>query len=954
MIKPSLIVRRRKQRMMPHRIYVRAGFLALAALGGLGLLMGLPVTQAAQTAVALSEGLPQVEELELSLSPEAGGFRPLELWDRTGTIRLLSGAHPAAAEARWIRVDGSSLESGRVPFLQAALARNGIGVGEMRAARTNWLAALAGVPDRPGIATYLAATHLQPLTDVHYPGWMQRLRRDYLASRLAQRYTPEQLLEWYINTAHYGNFAYGIDAAALVYFGKHAGELDLAESAWLAAIPEQPGRNPIDAPQAARQAGEETLQRMLEQGWADAATVQAAQRKPVSPNGASAREVIQAPELAWFALDQVGQRFGSNSLARSGLRITTTADADLQRQAECLLQTHLGRLAGEPATYVHAAEDGQACLAAGLLPTLRPGDAGVDHQVSSGGVVVLDPSRGEVLALAGEAVRPELPGQALDPLIYLTALARGYTPATMLLDIPTTEITSAAAEGHRGPVRLRSALASGFAGATSDLLDHVGAENVLRTARSMGVLPEDQAAVSLDNANPSLIDLAKGYAIIGAEGRMVGTSGGRGEGAGADDLQPTALLAIEDPVQGTAYAYEPETRSVLSPALAYLMIDMLADNAARWAGFGRSNVLEVDRPAAVTTGANATSADSWTVGFTPDRLIGVWLGNTDRKPMRSIDALNGAAAIWHALLRYAHAALPRDSWPTPPEISQVEVCDPSGMLPTVFCPTVVREVFLQGTEPTHYDTLYQPYRVNRETGKLATLYTPAKMVEERVYLVPPPEAAAWAESAGLEPPPKEYDTLIEVSPGQEGVRLTSPAPFAYVSGVIPVTGEAVDPQLDFFRLQVGRGLDPVEWIQLGEDRSTAVALGELGRWDSTGMDGLQTLQLVVVAQDGTLRTASVPVTVDNLAPVIEVLTPAEGESVAAGEPVVIEARVTDEVAVAWVELLVDDKIVARVEHPPYSTRLARLAVGEHLVSVRAADLAGNQTVAEQILHVEAE
>jgi hypothetical protein len=250
--------------------------------------------------------------------------------------------------------------------------------------------------------------------------------------------------------------------------------------------------------------------------------------------------------------------------------------------------------------------------------------------------------------------------------------------------------------------------------------------------------------------------------------------------------------------------------------------------------------------------------------------------------------------------------------------------------------------------------LYQPYRVNRETGKLATLYTPPKLVEERVYLVPPPEAAAWAESAGLEPPPKEYDTLIEVSPGQEGVRLTSPAPFAYVSGEVPVTGEAVDPQLDFFRLQVGRGLNPGEWIQIGEDRTSAVTLGELGRWDSTGMDGLQTLQLVVVAQDGTLRTASVPVTVDNRAPVIEVLTPTEGVASVAGEPVVVEARVTDEVAVAWVELLVDDKIIARIERPPYSARLARLAAGEHRISVRTADLAGNQTEVEQILRVEAE
>ncbi len=949
MVKPSLIVRRRRLRAVHRQGVGRIGILALAALGALGISLGLPVIQAAQAAVAVSEGLPQVEALELSLSPGTGGFRPVELWDRSGTVRLLTGEHPAAADARWIRVDGSSLASGQVPFLFASLARNGIAADAVQAERPDWLAALAGAPDRPGLATYLAATQLQPLTDVRFPGWMQRLRRDYLASRLVDRHSPEQLLEWYINTANYGNFAFGIDAAALVYFGKHANELSLAESAILAAIPERPERNPMDAPEAARQAGEQTLQQMLALGWADAAQIQDAQRSSVSASGSPVREAIQAPDIAWFALDQARERFGETVLARSGLRILTTADADLQRQAECVLTTHLGRLAGEAPTYVQAAADGQACLAAGLLPTLRPGDVQVDHQVSSGSVIVLDPQRGEVLALAGEATLPELPAQSLDPLIYLTALARGYTPATMLLDVPVGESPEQPAAGYRGPVRLRSALASGFAGATSYLLDRVGAENVLRTARSMGVLPESQAAAALDRARPSLLDLAKGYAILGAAGRMVGTLGGQVEGDTLEELQPSALLTVTDPVQGIVYTYQPETRSVLSPALAYLMIDMLADNSARWAGFGRSNPFEVDRPAGVTAGANAGSADSWAFGFTPDRVIGVWLGNSDGSPMRSIDPLNGAAAVWHALLRYAHASLPRDSWPTPPEVSQVEVCDPSGMLPTVYCPTVVRELFLQGTEPTHYDTLYQPYRVNRETGKLATLYTPARLVEERVFLVPPPEAAAWAESAGLEPPPKEYDTLIEVSPGEGGVRITSPVPFAYVSGDVTVAGEADDPDLNFSRLQVGRGLNPTEWIQIGEDRASAVASGELGRWDTSGMDGLQTLQLVVVARDGTLHTAAIPVTVDNAAPEIEILTPAEGGTLMPGEPVVFEARVKDEVGITAVEMLVDGKVVVRLERAPFSTRLERLAAGEHRLSVRATDLAGNMAASQEVL-----
>jgi hypothetical protein len=372
------------------------------------------------------------------------------------------------------------------------------------------------------------------------------------------------------------------------------------------------------------------------------------------------------------------------------------------------------------------------------------------------------------------------------------------------------------------------------------------------------------------------------------------------------------------------------------------MIDILADDAARWPAFGRANSLEIDRPAAVTVGADRAGGNSWAFGFTPSRLVGVWMGNTDGRPAQSADALNGAAPVWNAVMRYAHATLPRESWPRPPEVAQLDVCDPSGMLPTVYCPTVVRELFLQGTEPTHYDTLYQPYRINRETGKLATLFTPAKMVEERVFLVPPPEAADWAEQAGIARPPGEYDTLIDLSPGSDGVRVTSPAPFDYVRGEVAVWGEADIPEMDFYRIQIGQGLNPSQWIQVGGDQTTAVKGGELGRWDTAGMDGLQALQLVVVAQDGTLRTASVPVTVDNAPPKIEFLSPLESGEDLITTPLLLEARVEDEVGVALVEFLVDGVVQASLKVAPFSARLERLAQGAHTLAVRATDLAGNQ------------
>jgi membrane peptidoglycan carboxypeptidase len=249
------------------------------------------------------------------------------------------------------------------------------------------------------------------------------------------------------------------------------------------------------------------------------------------------------------------------------------------------------------------------------------------------------------------------------------------------------------------------------------------------------------------------------------------------------------------------YDWQREERAVLSPQLAYLLADVLSDEPARWESLGHPNALEIGRPAGVVTGTGAGEADAWAVGFTPARVVGVWMGTLDESPARVSPWLVGT--VWSAILRYASLQAPPEGWDMPPGLSVVEVCDPSGLLPTAYCPNVVREVFIQGTEPTHYDTLYQPFRVNRETGKLATLFTPLDLVEERVYLVPPPEAAAWAEAAGIEQPPQEYDTLTS-HPADLLVNITAPIALRRWCGQIPIDG-AIPEDFTSYRLQYGQG-----------------------------------------------------------------------------------------------------------------------------------------------------
>jgi membrane carboxypeptidase/penicillin-binding protein PbpC len=336
------------------------------------------------------------------------------------------------------------------------------------------------------------------------------------------------------------------------------------------------------------------------------------------------------------------------------------------------------------------------------------------------------------------------------------------------------------------------------------------------------------------------------------------------------------------------------------------------------------------------------ATDGWTIGFTPTRVVGVRVAGEAGQPMDGVDILNGAAPVWHALMRYAVRDLSPEGWQVPPGISVVDVCDPSGYLPTPYCPNVAREVFLAGTEPTHPDTLFQPYRINRETGKLATLFTPVDMVEERVYFVPPPEAEAWARQAGLEPPPTEYDTYV-AGPVNPDVRLTEPQPFVLLHDIATIRGAARGEDFDVYRIRFGEGLNPSGWIQIGEDGERPVDLGLLARWDTTGLDGLYTLQLMVVHGDGTVETTHVPVTIDNQPPQARLVLPEPGARFTWPESreLLLEVEASDNSGVVRVDFYLDAFRVGTSDSEPWSMRWPLGEAGQHVVTVRVTDRAGN-------------
>lgn len=203
---------------------------------------------------------------------------------------------------------------------------------------------------------------------------------------------------------------------------------------------------------------------------------------------------------------------------------------------------------------------------------------------------------------------------------------------------------------------------------------------------------------------------------------------------------------------------------------------------------------------------------------------------------------------------------PADGWTVPQDVSTITVCDPSGMLPTQECPSLVSEVFLNGSEPIQADNLYREFGINRETGLLATVFTPPELIETRIYMLVPESARDWALSAGLDIPPASYDA-IQAPPVNPFVNVTEPKLFAEVGGVVKIVGTAAGENFQYYRVQVGKGLNPQEWIQVGGDVIAPVENAVLAEWDTSGLSGLYAVQLLVVRTDQIVDTAVIQVTI---------------------------------------------------------------------------------------------
>ena len=732
----------------------------------------------------------------------------------------------------------------------------------------------------------------------------RKLKEAAIALELTERYTKDQILEWYLNSISYGGIYVGIEAAAEGYFGKTAAELSIAEAALLAGIPQSPALyNPLTNPTVSFARQQEVLDLMVRHGEITAAEANAARREEIGFR--ANRFEIQA---AHFVLGRIAQeielRFGERALYKDGLEVVTTLDLRLQLEAERILEEKISEF--------EETSDGH-----------------------NGALFALDARTGQILVYVGSrdyfrddiegrndnVISLNSPGSTLKPLTYMTAFMQGWSTGAGILDTPAKVIDPATGQffqprnpsgDYQGSISARDALGNSLNIPAFKTILFAGVDNTLTVMRQMGLTTLDSPqgygpALTLGGADITLLDLTYAYSVFANGGVMRGQEVLEPNDPGERTLDPVALLKVTDADGEVLYEFqEPEERRVVGSNFAYLVTSILSDPQTQCITFGCGGLGLTGRPSAQKTGTSEPFlnsrkiGDTWAFGYTPDLVAGVWAGNADNSPMVNITSTRISWRSWRDFMNFAHAELDieAESFVQPPGIESRELCWPSGQLPSELCPSIKRytglfasDVLIAIDPEEIEDTWWQEVGIDTRTGLLATPQTPAAFVSREVRLVLPKEEienwnglAEWATRNGI------TQLLAPTEDSSESgtlLRVNSPSATQTLAGTIGVLGRANSPGFLSYTVEWGRGSDPSSWIRI-QQSTRRISSGLLANWDTTQVpNGAYTIRVLLEDSDrGTLRFA-VPVVVDNgeagaqqdAAPFAQITTPTAGSVV---------------------------------------------------------------------------
>jgi penicillin-binding protein 1C len=704
----------------------------------------------------------------------------------------------------------------------------------------------------------------------------RKVKEAILASEISRIYDKDDILEIYLNEINYGNLSYGAAAAAETYFNKSVGELTLAEASLLAGLPQLPATyDPYSHPDRAKRRQSVVLGLMVEQGYISAEEADAAYQEPLVYHPLVFN--LEAPHFTLYVRQQVEQALGSDALYKAGLNVETTLDPRLQSEAERIVAENVAKM--------------------------------VANNGSNGALVAMNPTTGEVLALVGSAdfnnveidgqvnmaLAPRQPGSSMKPLVYLANFenpavpaSERWTPGTLIADIreafpdganpPYVPVNYDGRE--HGLLTVRSSLANSYNIPAVRALQNVGLPAFLELAQRLGITtltrPDYGLGLSLGAGEIPLIEATGAFATLANGGMRQPPITIRR----ITDNAGTVLceMGTDNPCQGSSSARE----QVVSAVDAFLVTDILSDNEARSVAFGPNSVLNLGRPAAVKTGTTNDIRDILTIGYTPQLVTGVWVGNADNSPMVNVSGVSGAGPIWNEFMTSALATEPVVNFVPPAGVKQFEVCKDTGTLPSSACPEKAIQWFAEDRPPLSAEhDLWQTVRYDRNTGQPATEFTPADQIEERNFKVYPEAWRAWAQENGIEQPPflpqplPTGDTNILPPAPTVDLAILSPTEGETVGGLITVYGTVEIPNLLSYELQYGESHDPGAFsLPVAGPYGGVVRQSALGQWNTSGLAaGPYTLRLLARDANGAQYEARVRLWLMEATPTPEPPTP---------------------------------------------------------------------------------
>ncbi len=543
----------------------------------------------------------------------------------------------------------------------------------------------------------------------------RKIKEVILALKMEQKYSKDEILNFYLNQIPYGSSAYGIESAAQTFFGKSAADLTLLESAYLVSLPQAPSyyspcgkhRDQLDT------RAHFALQRMLALKFITQDEFDRANKDTIQFQNSCYQGII-APHFVIEVRDQLREQFGESAVEQGGFNVITTLDVELQKKAEGAVQ----QFSDSNAKNFNA------------------------HNMS---VVGIDPKTGDILAMVGSknyfgasepsgcnegsncsfdpqlniATRYRQPGSAIKPFVYATAFKKGYTPDTTLFDLPIEFNPSCTPQGNppvgavenncyhpqnydskfRGPVTLREALAQSLNVPSVQLLYLAGIRDSIATARDFGITSindPDRLGLTLvlGGGEVSLLELTSAYGVFANDGVK----------------NPYRyILKIDDANKNTVFEGKQNSTEVIDPNIARAMSDILSDNKARAPEFGDTSALYLPgKNVAVKTGTTNDYRDAWVIGYTPSLVIGAWAGNNDNSQMEKKIAGFIIAPVWHQIMDSALMQLPNEDFPTYSPFPEPK--------------PVLRGEWRGGRE----------YIVDKISGSLATENTPESSREQKV------------------------------------------------------------------------------------------------------------------------------------------------------------------------------------------------------------------------------